>query len=88
MIFKVTVNDSEGTFNYYYYTKFKNLMVMPDGSISVDLSTAKGPQGSFLGGEGFNRNGLFYLGYEKIDSLFSACVTQYIDNYSYESSVE
>ena len=90
VVFKVTVSDNKEIFNYYYYTRFNNLMMMPDGSISVDLSNTKGPDRRlFLSeSEGFKRNDVFYLGFEKIDSLFSACVTQNIDNYSYESSVE
>ena len=90
VIFKVTVSDDEGSFNYYYYTRFSNLMIMPDGSISVDLSTANGPEKRFFlsDSEGFERNDLFYLGFEKLDSLFSKCVTQKIDEYSYESSIK
>ena len=78
-------------FDYYSYCQFKNLIILKDGTCSVDLSDCTMPKGStFFGrasGEAFSRGGLGYTGYEELDSLFNNCVTKNIDKYEYETNV-
>lgn len=91
LIYKIDVDNSEGSFSYYSYCKYKNLIILEDGTCSVDISNYSLPQGSsFFGnvsGEAFNKGKYYYIGYEKIDSLFNNCVTKNIEYYEYESDV-
>lgn len=45
-IYKVNVENSEGKFEYYTYCRFKNIMVLADGTCSVDLTDYDVPTGS------------------------------------------
>lgn len=98
-IYKVTaVNDSNPDgFDYYYYTRYEDVILLPDGTCSVDLSAAIVPEGKgvFLFGEPYSISGeaffsgkYYYQGYEDLDSLFNKKVTTEIGEYSYESTVE
>ncbi|MGN1105824.1 MAG: hypothetical protein ACI4RH_04170 [Huintestinicola sp.] len=79
-------------FSYYYYTYYTNVMLLEDGTCSFDLSSAVGTTGSaFWGitsGEVFSYNGLYFTGYEDLDSLFNKHVTSKIGEYKYESTVK
>lgn len=88
-IYKVTVTPESGEFNYYYYTRYSNIMLLEDGTCSFDLGSATAPESSFWGGgESFERDNLSYGGYEDIDSMFNKLVTSKIDQYKYESTVK
>ena len=90
-IYKISVSTEDEDFEYYSYCQFKNLIILKDGTCSVDLSDYTMPKGStFFGrasGEAFSRGGPGYTGYEELDSLFSNCVTKNIEKYEYESNV-
>lgn len=91
LIYKIDVENSENSFSYYSYCKYRNLILMEDGTLSVDLSNYVMPSGSvFFGnvsGEAFEKGSFYYTGYEQIDSLFNHCVTSNMEYYEYESSV-
>ena len=98
-IYKVNaVNDANpGGFDYYYYTMYENIILLPDGTCSVDLSAAVVPEGKgvflfsepySISGEAFFSGKYYYQGYEDLDSLFNKKVTTEIDEYSYVSTVE
>lgn len=90
-VYRINVTVDGESLSYYSYCQFKNLVILKDGTCSVDLSKYKIPNGSaFFGsvsGEAFIHNGLVYKGYADLDSLFSNCVTKFIADYEYESSV-
>lgn len=91
-IYKVNVENSEGKFEYYTYCRFKNIMVLADGTCSVDLTDYDVPTGSafwggMVSGEAFFKGSYYYQGYEELDSLFNNCVTKNIEQYEYESTV-
>lgn len=92
LVYKIDVDNSEGSFFYYTYCKFNDLIILEDGTCSVDMSNYSMPEGSvFFGsvnGEAFKKGNYYYTGYEKIDSLFNNCVTKNIEYYEYESDVE
>lgn len=93
-----TENDkSNGRFNYYWYMSFDNLVLLPDGTCSVDLSYYGKPHDRnnnyyftwddtgdyfYSGGDSY-----VYNGYEQIESLFSQQVTANTGTYDYESTV-
>lgn len=91
-VYKIDIDNDGDTFSYYSYCQFKNIIILKDGTCSVDLADYTMPEGSsFFGsvsGEAFWIGDLFYKGYEKLDSLFNNCVTKNIDRYEYESNVE
>lgn len=92
-IYKVKVNNKENQFAYYYYTYYTDIMILQDGTCSVDLSQYIVPKGAHLvkdvvTGEAFTKGSYWYLGYDQLDSLFNQCITSRIDKYNYESTVE
>ena len=92
-IYKISVITEEEDFEYYSYCRFKNIIILKDGTCSVDISAYEVPNGGagLFGktiGEAFKRGSYVYVGYEQLDSLFSKCVTQDIEDYEYESSVK
>lgn len=89
-IYKLSISSGENEFSYYMYCTFQNLMLLPDGTCSVDLTDYSIPEVSvdFWGeiqGEGFKSGDYYYAGYEDLDSLFNHCVTKNIEWYEYES---
>ncbi|MDE7253359.1 MAG: hypothetical protein K2O32_10520 [Acetatifactor sp.] len=91
-IYKLTAVDSETgeDFDFYWYTNFHDVMVLADGTVSVNLTDTKIPNvgGWFSTGESFKRSGLTYAGYEDLDTLFNNRVSQNVANYSYENTVK
>lgn len=90
-VYRINVTVDGDSFAYYSYCQFKDILILKDGTCSVDLSKYKMPSGTaifgYVSGEAFVRNGLVYQGFADLDSLFSNCVTKFIANYEYESSV-
>ena len=97
LVFKVTISvdcaetDVHDKFSYYYPLTFKDLIVLPDETVSVDLSFYEKPNDTFS--REYDFGGWYDIplrwdGYEKLDSLFSNVVTSKIENYNYESTVE
>lgn len=89
-VYKLSISSGENEFSYYIYCTFWNLMLLPDGTCSVDLTDYSIPEVSvdFWGevqGEGFKSGDYYYAGYEDLDSLFHHCVTKNIEWYKYEA---
>ncbi len=100
MVYKIQVHENpedtgvDDVFEYYYYAYFTDLILLADGTCSVDLSDYT------TCGNRFSREltwsddsrdytkTLYYYGYENLDSLFNNCVTAQIDEYTYETTVE
>lgn len=80
------IND---TFEYYTYVCFTDMILMPDGTCSLDLSSYRTPMNSFTktypgGWFGYT---YYVTGFEKLDSMFNKTVTTDINNYTYENNV-
>lgn len=78
---------------YYTYYRFNDIMLMPDGVCSVDLSSGEMTSNKIESDYGyydFWGGGTFYTfkGYKDLDSMFNECVTSQIEKYNYESTVE
>ncbi len=80
-----------GAEEYYTYVYFENVIILPDGTPSVDLSAARvcpyecnSDYGyyTWLGTRNYTFNG-----YKDLDSMFSDCVTKNIEKYNYENTV-
>lgn len=77
-------------FSYYSYVEYSDIMLLNDGTCSFNLANARQPFGSIsfgISGAAFEHDGLRYLGYADLDTLFNKAVTQRIDLYDYKSTV-
>lgn len=86
LVYKVDVKNDSGSFSYYTYYKFTNLVEMADGTQSVDLSNCDSPSGSLFGPR-FTYGDFYYGGYEKLDSLFNKEVVTNAGDYTYETTI-
>lgn len=89
-IYKVTAEnvDSEGEFDYYYYSRFDDILLLEDGTCSFDLSAMSYPKTGWFAEEQFYVGSRYhYGGYQDIDTLFNKLVTSKIDRYAYVSTV-
>ena len=92
-VYKINIVNEEGGFDYYSYCRFNNIIILKDGTCSVDLTDYRMPEGSVFSkriysGDIFWKGDFYYIGYETLDSLFNNCVTKNIDKYEYESNVK
>lgn len=78
-----------GSLSYYSYVKYSKIMVLGDGTCSFNLKDATQPTGSVLYGFGktFKHDGLTYIGYADLDTLFNEVVAQNAGVYDYQSTV-
>lgn len=106
-VFKVTTNangypkngsrDEKATGEevYYTYCCYKDIMLMPDGICSVDLSNSSLPDSYtsvvsqyeyywFYDYRQFKYSGA----YSDLDSMFNDCVAKQVESYNYESTVQ
>ncbi len=77
---------------YYNFAKFSDIKVMVDGSGSVGLNdgeiTSNTVNSGYYPPSSMWVGGHYVKGYEDLDSMFSECVSSYIDEYNYESTVK
>ncbi|MBR5371755.1 MAG: hypothetical protein IK130_06045 [Oscillospiraceae bacterium] len=103
LVFKVTANlkgvtadnldkETEGEDSYYTYVAFNNIMILADGTVSVDLSNNSMPSKetrSKYGRKSWGEfSGYYFYGYGELDSMFSDCVTSQSANCDYENTVK
>ncbi|SER12720.1 hypothetical protein SAMN02910369_03105, partial [Lachnospiraceae bacterium NE2001] len=75
-------NDSDGYVSYYIYIEFNNLR-MVDGLCDVDLNDYSITSNYIeFGGD------YYYYGFKNLDEVFSKCVTENLEYYTYDSTVE
>ena len=81
-----------GKFGYYYYGEFSNLVLLDDGTVSLDLNNIETPREtvelnthveSWWSEVVYN-----FDGYSDLDTLFNKTVVAFKDQYEYESSVD
>jgi hypothetical protein len=98
LVFKVSGSNNFSDYNYsspftyYYTTTFSNIVALPDGTISVDLSSYSTSRDTFTrrvqyGDRSWDYKTFYYYGYETFETMFNKTVTSKIDKYSYESNV-
>lgn len=105
MVYKLQVHEYvkgelNNTFEYYYFVKFENPIILADGTCSIDTSDYETSDGwdddsnsftreiDYSTSEWYDTTTLTYIGYENLDSMFNNCVTQRVADYNYESTVE
>lgn len=85
LVYKITAQnpDPEEVIEFYYYVYYSDIIILEDGTCSVDLSKYVPTYFSI-----FSVGNYYYKGYEELDSLFNDCVVSQIDNYDYTSSIQ
>lgn len=78
-------------FSYYWYVEFPNVMVLPDGTTSVDIANADYPnyESSWFSTTGtyFIRSDYGYAGYDNLDSLIYNRLTADAAEFNYDSNI-
>lgn len=90
-----TANGGESNrISYYYYGAYEGVTANDKGVVDTDsihLNTCKNTfsrEVKTSSSAWFGQSYIYYYGYEKLNNLFSACVEDYVDQYSYVSTVE
>lgn len=79
---------ARGSVTYYYPVRFENLIVRPDGTISIDLDEYRTSGNSFrIEIEGERTHYLYYNGYTTMDDMFRELVASNMDRYTYETDI-
>ena len=91
-VYKVSAKSSEpkGNYEYYWYGYYTNVIVLADGTCSVDLSSYKTPSTGWFSDEevSFGDDGPVYYGYKDLDSLFNKHVVSKVEEYEYKSTIK
>ncbi len=80
-----------GTEVYYTYCSFNDIIILEDGTASVNLTSAKlcsHKAKSSFGSYSWGFSPYRYYGYRDIDSMFNDCIVPLIDRYDYENNVK
>lgn len=82
-----------GDVTYYYFTRFDDIMLLEDGTCSVNLAECETPGNTYKVEYTYQFFGpttgyYSFKGYGDLDSMFNDCVTTKIDQYTYENTVK
>lgn len=86
-----TEEEQTGQETYYTYYRYSNIMILDDGTCSVDLSNGSMTSNTFnskFGSMNFWFSNYYFYGYGDLDSMFNDCVTKKISDCNYESTVQ
>jgi hypothetical protein len=86
-------NPNVESFEYYYYVSYENLVLLNDGTVTVNTSYYDVPYGSsFFGnisGTAFNIEGggdYYYVGYQELNNLYMNEIQNNLVDYEYETT--
>ena len=85
LVYKIDYSADGNNVKSYWYCKFTNVTILPDGTYSVDTTSYEMPDDWE---ERVEIDKYYYPGYPDITSLFNHCVTKNIASYEYEDNVE
>lgn len=86
-----TEEEQTGQETYYTYYHYSDIMLLDDGTCSVDLSNGSMTSNTFnskFGSMNFWFSNYYFYGYNDLDSMFNECVTKKIADCNYESTVQ
>ncbi len=83
LVYKVSVEADGKPYEYYYYSRFSNIIIMEDGTCSLDMSAIATPDDT-ISVDGY----YYYNGYADLDTLKYKTVTANLDNYTYEEKFD
>lgn len=76
---------------YYTYFRYSDIILLPDGTCSLDLSKGQMTNNTIDSDYGYyNLIATFYTykGYKDLDSMFNECVAKKISSFEYENTVK
>ncbi len=77
---------------YYTFFNYNNIVLLEDGTCSVDLSSGQMTSNTVNSKYGqpnwFSFDYYTFKGYSDLDSMFNDCITSKISNYTYENTVQ
>lgn len=85
-VYRVGAETGDSAFDFYYFVSYTDILLLPDGTCTVDFSSY-GTPGGWRDGMGFRKDGYYFEGAEKLESMFNKCVVRKIDQYEYEDTV-
>jgi len=91
-VYKVNIDTEDGEFTYYWYGYFTDIMILEDGTCTVDISGyTVSESSSFFGltdGDYLKCDANHYVaGFKEIDSLFNKQIVSKSDLYEYKSTI-
>lgn len=85
-------NNTGGEDFYYTYVAFSNIMILEDGTCTVDISAGRlcnNTVQSVIGSMSWGSfSGYGFQGYKDLDSMFNAVVAKQLESYSFENTVK
>lgn len=89
LVYKIQATNPEPaeTVDFYYYVGFENIIVLTDGTCSVDMNTYSTPESSWPRYSIFRVGDYTYVGYKELSELVNDCVTANGDRYNYTTTI-
>lgn len=84
-------NSSVENFEYYYYVSYEDLVLLNDGTVTVDTYNYQVPYGSLFFGVSSGAaiqfdNDHYYVGYMSVNEIFMGLVQNNLIDYTYETT--
>lgn len=91
-VYKVTIDTEDGLFTYYWYGYYRDILMLTDGTCSVDLSEAVVSESSsswgYHSGDYLQCDSKhFVAGFADLDTLFNKHIVSCIDRFDYQSTI-
>ena len=87
LVYKIDAEYAGNSYPHYNFTKFSNIMVSENGSLTVDLNNYEIATRHYNTGFKKYYSDIFYYGYETLDEMYKDCVLSQMDSYTFENNV-
>lgn len=87
LVYRIDADDEKSIFSFYWYIKYENVTVLPDGTLKSDVLKYEIPKYSWFSGTYFSKDGSNWTGYETYDGMYNDLVLKKADRYSCENTV-
>ena len=93
----LAVNSSNSTVSdveYYYYVGYSNIVLLNDGTVSLNVSNYQVPYGDWFFGDLYGNafvvenDDHYYVGYQNLDDFYAHEIQNNLVNYTYETTYE
>lgn len=93
IVYKISVKNSKETLSYYYYVRFTDIVVKPDGTNEIyDINNVDVPEGmkvfGVVTGDVVEGKGGYYVGYKTIEELYNTKVRPMSQYYKCEDNIQ
>jgi hypothetical protein len=92
LVYKVTISNPavEEPFDYYFYIRYSNIVIQPDNTCTIDISSYSSPiPTSWLSSSytKFTTGRYYYYGYQTLEGFENDCIIAKIENYEFTSNI-